>query len=173
MPRSRKLYVWTPMRTPAIFESIGLATAPLERNLFWIMSWLRLRFRRSERIKHVAGSDHYILTPIQHICHRAVRHGGRELRVPQDCSFRRIERDEVADGIARKQQLAGRSQNAGRRKTFAVKWMRPTDLASLIIDRLQDSLRPHAAIASAVALRIFAGIGEVIHAVRLNGVYKE
>src|SRR6476620_3239513 len=113
------------------------------------------------------SADHHILLAIQLIRHCSVADFIIELVMPQDFPRRRIERNKVPGWITGKKQSAGSGKNSPQVWLSLSRInMLPANLAGLIIHRDQNRLTPQFSIASAVALRTRASVGQVIDRVR-------
>src|SRR5688572_21179412 len=95
--------------------------------------------------------------------------------VPERCAGRCIECHEVCRRVSGKEQVSGRAQKTGACRGTAVPWMRPPDLAGLVIDRLQHSFRPASTIVAAppLWLLVILVLIEVVHAEGAHGVCVE
>src|SRR5438874_2674968 len=111
------------MRTPLTFESMAAASTavsgfsrtnpaasaslPNSRRVSINTSESKVvRLIQRERIQRVTGRHENVLTPVDQVGFRRVRHRA-DLRVPERLAVRRIERDEIARYVAAEQQFAG------------------------------------------------------------------
>src|SRR5262249_11552372 len=92
-------------------------------------------------------------------------------RVPQRRAVFRAQRDGVARGVPREEQ-AGRRRQHARAGAAAAQIVRPSDLAGLIVDRLEPSLAEHAVVGPCPAVVAVFGLEE-IDAVVVSGADDE